>query len=351
MSFPVEAAGMATGGAIANQGTLSLVACTLAANSGIGGTSGIGGLSIQFSAPGGTGAGGAVYNTYTAILSLTNCTITDNTARGADVSYRPPFGHGGADGQGGGVANLGTLTIAHSTLANNRAVGGDSTGNPGQVNYAGASFGGGLYGATGSVSSTRDTIFAPNTVIGGAAGGPPGAGIATGPDVNGAVTSQGHNLVGRSDGCTGFTGEDQQGGTTNESRLDPKLGTLGNYGGLTDTLPLLPDSPAINGADTAPPARDQRGFVRAGLPDIGAFEYQGTQPVVLANIATRLRVQPGDNVMIGGFIISGTQPKTVIIRAGLGLRCLCPVRSPILSSTFTMRPACSALPTTIGTTP
>jgi hypothetical protein len=79
----------------------------------------------------------------------------------------------------------------------------------------------------------------------------------------------------------------------------------------------LPGSPAIDGGDAAEPARDQRGFVRAGLPDIGAFEYQGTQPVVLANIATRLRVQPGDNAMIGGFIITGTQPKTVIIR-GIG---------------------------------
>ena len=119
------------GGAIANQNTLSLVACTLAANSAIGGTSGIGGFEIQFSAAGGMGSGGALYNAYAATLSLTNCTITDNTAREPMLSYRPPFGHGGADGQGGGVANLGTLTIAHSTLANNRAVGGDSIGNPG----------------------------------------------------------------------------------------------------------------------------------------------------------------------------------------------------------------------------
>jgi hypothetical protein len=37
----------------------------------------------------------------------------------------------------------------------------------------------------------------------------------------------------------------------------------------------------------------------------------------LLNISTRLRVQPGDNTMIGGFIITGTQPKTVIVR-GIG---------------------------------
>jgi hypothetical protein len=35
----------------------------------------------------------------------------------------------------------------------------------------------------------------------------------------------------------------------------------------------------------------------------------------LGNISTRAFVQTGDNVMIGGFIIQGTQPKTVIVRA------------------------------------
>ena len=36
---------------------------------------------------------------------------------------------------------------------------------------------------------------------------------------------------------------------------------------------------------------------------------------VLANISTRLQVGTGDNVLIGGFVISGTQPKRVILRA------------------------------------
>lgn len=35
----------------------------------------------------------------------------------------------------------------------------------------------------------------------------------------------------------------------------------------------------------------------------------------LANISTRLPVQTGDNALIGGFIITGTQPKKVIIRS------------------------------------
>jgi plastocyanin len=39
------------------------------------------------------------------------------------------------------------------------------------------------------------------------------------------------------------------------------------------------------------------------------------QPAVFGNISTRLRVDTGNNVLIGGFIISGIQPKRVIVRA------------------------------------
>ena len=42
--------------------------------------------------------------------------------------------------------------------------------------------------------------------------------------------------------------------------------------------------------------------------------YIGT-PSYLGNISTRSLVQTGDNVMIGGFIVQGTAPKRVIIRA------------------------------------
>ncbi|HVH91236.1 MAG TPA: hypothetical protein VM783_07615, partial [Candidatus Acidoferrum sp.] len=38
-------------------------------------------------------------------------------------------------------------------------------------------------------------------------------------------------------------------------------------------------------------------------------------PTILGNISTRAFVQTGDNVMIGGFIVEGGQPKRVIIRA------------------------------------
>jgi uncharacterized protein YkwD len=40
-----------------------------------------------------------------------------------------------------------------------------------------------------------------------------------------------------------------------------------------------------------------------------------TAPTQLANISTRLRVETGDNALIGGFIVTGTQPKRVLVRA------------------------------------
>ena len=40
-------------------------------------------------------------------------------------------------------------------------------------------------------------------------------------------------------------------------------------------------------------------------------------PVQLGNISTRLGVETGNNVLIGGFIVTGTQPKRIIVR-GIG---------------------------------
>ena len=51
------------------------------------------------------------------------------------------------------------------------------------------------------------------------------------------------------------------------------------------------------------------GTARAGA----AYIYR--LPHVLANISTRLRVETGDNALIGGFIITGSQPKKIIVRA------------------------------------
>jgi hypothetical protein len=45
------------------------------------------------------------------------------------------------------------------------------------------------------------------------------------------------------------------------------------------------------------------------------YDLRGDASSILGNISTRAFVQTGDNVMIGGFIVQGAQPKRVIIRA------------------------------------
>ena len=50
-------------------------------------------------------------------------------------------------------------------------------------------------------------------------------------------------------------------------------------------------------------------------PTPSASPTPSPTPTSLANISTRLRVETGDNALIGGFIVTGTQPKRVIVRA------------------------------------
>ena len=51
------------------------------------------------------------------------------------------------------------------------------------------------------------------------------------------------------------------------------LGTLGDYGGPTETIPLLPGSPAIgHGIAVIGITTDQRGLIRGPVVDIGAFQ-------------------------------------------------------------------------------
>ncbi len=52
-----------------------------------------------------------------------------------------------------------------------------------------------------------------------------------------------------------------------------------------------------------------------GVALVEAYDLSAETNSILGNISTRAFVQTGDNVMIGGFIVQGAQPKRVIIRA------------------------------------
>ncbi|MGI8481786.1 MAG: hypothetical protein ACR2MF_06965 [Chthoniobacterales bacterium] len=46
-----------------------------------------------------------------------------------------------------------------------------------------------------------------------------------------------------------------------------------------------------------------------------AASVPGPAPTLLGNLSTRLRVETGDNALFGGFIVTGNQPKRLIVRA------------------------------------
>jgi hypothetical protein len=160
---------------------------------------------------------------------------------------------------GGGLFNNGgSVTITGSTLSGNSAQGG--AGGAGSFGFgngaAGSGAGGGAFNLGGTLN-LRNTIIAGNLA-------------ATAPDLLGLVASQGHNLIGNTSGASGFVGSDLL-------NQNPLLGPLQNNGGPTQTMALLPGSPAVDAGDNSnAPATDQRGLPRivGGVIDIGAFEVQ-----------------------------------------------------------------------------
>ncbi len=93
------------------------------------------------------------------------------------------------------------------------------------------------------------------------------------------MASQGTNLIGETDGSSGWIGSDLTGMIAQP--LNPLLAPLSGYGGATETMALLPGSPAIDAGNNALiPAgvtTDQRFGPRIvnGIVDIGAFESSG----------------------------------------------------------------------------
>ncbi len=112
-------------------------------------------------------------------------------------------------------------------------------------------------------TSFRNTIVAQNNA--------PIAPDATGNA--GSFTDEGHNLIGVNQGFNSPIATTTQSGTSTNP-LNPNLAPLGNYGGLTETHALHLGSAALNTGLTTL-TTDQRGKTRSGLVDIGAFESSG----------------------------------------------------------------------------
>ncbi|MDJ0589926.1 MAG: choice-of-anchor Q domain-containing protein [Pleurocapsa sp. MO_226.B13] len=234
--------------------------------------------------------------------NITYSTVSDNIALNAssgginlsnsavNISYSTISGNAAQRGNGGGigVGNDSTANISNSTIANNNAsdnggginaellsttnitnstISGNAADNQGSgiyqrpdyfVEYDGSTVSGGIVTIT-------STIVADN---------------ANNRDLDGdRVNSNGNNLIGNGDGIDGFVDSDLVG--TVDNPIDPRLGELQDNGGVTETIALLEDSPAIDaGSNPDNLETDQRGagFDRTvgNGTDIGAYEVQTT---------------------------------------------------------------------------
>lgn len=199
-------------------------------------------------------SGGAIAVANSGQFTLTNSTITQNEI----PSYGSLYGLGGTDGGGVFVGGGAGGSISSSTITSN---------------VAGSGFGGGVFvsGSAGAVS-IQNTIIAENLAA-------LTSSFPFNPSANdtiGSLVSLGHNLIGT--GGAGFTPGvlgDQAGSPM--APLDPRLGSLLDNGGPTETREVLPGSPALNAGDPLSfEPTDQRGVSRpqGTAPDIGAFESE-----------------------------------------------------------------------------
>jgi CSLREA domain-containing protein len=252
-----------SGGGIFNSGTVTIINSILSSNSARAGGGGIfndfATVTVSNTTLSGntvtadtSGFGGGIFNY--GMLTVSDSTLSGNSALAVSNSA------------GGGIHNQGTLTVSDSTLSGNSATGGG-----GGINtYGGltvivsdstlsgnsASSGSGIDNTNGYPLKVTGTIVADNTGS---------------PNCSGQFSDlQGYNLD--SGTSCGFTQ------TTDLTGTNPLLGPLANNGGPTQTMALLPGSPAIDHGGTAAngcPATDQRGVTRPQGPacDIGAYEY------------------------------------------------------------------------------
>jgi hypothetical protein len=225
-------------------------------------------------------AGGGLFTYKGGTTTLINCAVSGNSAKyggglynaGSTTTLIDATVSGNSAKYGGGLFDKdGTITLTNATVSGNsaNAAGGglfnkDGTTSLTSVTVSGnsANAGGGLFTYKGGATSLTNTIVAGNT----------------GGDVQGALyAASAHNLVGNGSGLTGISDGNQgnQVGTP-QTPINPLLASLGEFGGPTQTMALLPGSPAIGaGTSAGAPSTDQRGLPRSGQVDIGAFQSQG----------------------------------------------------------------------------
>ncbi|WP_406698511.1 choice-of-anchor Q domain-containing protein [Singulisphaera sp. Ch08] len=264
------------GGGIANlSGTLTVTHSLLSGNSAgnSGGISNSGEMTVTDSTLSGNSArsrGGGIDNF--GRLTITNSTLSGNSVGGNGLD--PSFDIGTS---GGGIANFGTLTVTNATLSGNSAGGrGGGIDNFGRLTITNSTLsgnsagdgGGGIYNNIGGTLTIITSLFANSA----------GGNLAQWDSAPSAsFLSRGHNLF--SDAPAVALDP------TDLINTDPLLGPLADNGGLTQTMALLPGSPAIDaGRAVSGVTADQRGVLRPqdAAPDIGAFESRGFTLVIVS---------------------------------------------------------------------
>jgi hypothetical protein len=262
------------GGAIENLGSLMINNSTLSGNSASftgGGIENSGPLTISDSSLSGNSArgGGAIYSAFTTV-TINNSTLSENSA----TLYF-----------GGAIHNQGTLTVSNSTLSSNTASGegggGIYTHTTSPVTLTNVTLTANRGGQGGGLYTLDDSVL-HNTLI---AGNFRGATGETRNDVFGVLDPGGdYNLIGDGTGMT-----DLQNGVNGNlvgsaaAPIDPLLGPLQDNGGPTQTMALGAGSPALNAGNPAQlGVADQRGVVRTGGVNIGAYQASATAFLVSA---------------------------------------------------------------------
>jgi hypothetical protein len=269
-------------GGIHNNGTLTVSNTTISGNrNGYGGgIENYGMLTISVATITGNYAeyqGGGIYNVtypgYEATLTLSNSTVSANSTGISE------FNEDEHTYEGGGIFNAGTLSVTNSTLNGNTSQLGGSVSNHGTVTISSTTItvnrvngsyfvpyasGGGIRNL--GTLNMRNSIVAFND-----------APVAR--NLYGSLASSGYNLFGDPQGGSGFV-------STDLLNVDPLLGPLQNNGGPTQTMALLPGSPALNAGDPAQlGTADQRGVVRTGGVNIGAYQASASAFVLTASAA------------------------------------------------------------------